>query len=223
MLITFSGLDGAGKSTLIEFVSLMMARQHRTVAILRLNDQVGLYACLRAIRDWLQGQRTSELPPGTPDPRSRHKDHGHGVRGAMSRLRGAVLWNDTLRRLIYPIDLVIFLAYRAYLERIRGRVLIMDRYFYDTLVDVSSGQPRLWLRLLERVTPLPTVPVFLDVTPEESHRRKGEFSVAYLRRRYEAYQRVFARVPGAVRIANHDLEQTKAALVQAIGDRNGAR
>jgi len=201
----------------------MMERQHRPVAVLRLNDQVGVYAGLRAIRDWLRGKRAAELPPGTPDPRSRHKDHGRGVRGAMSRLRSAVLWNDSLRRLIYPIDLVIFLAYRAYLERIRGRVLIMDRYFYDTLVDVSTGQPRLWVRVLERVTPLPTVPVFLDVTPEESHRRKGEFSVAYLRRRYDAYQRVFARVPGAIRIANHDLEHTKMALLQAIGDRNGAR
>lgn len=223
MLITFSGLDGAGKSTLIEFVSQMMERHHRPVAVLRLNDEVGVYAGLRAIRDWLRGRRVAELPPGTPDPRSRHKDHGPGVRGAMSRLRSAVLWNDTLRRLIYPIDLVIFLAYRVYLERVRGRVLIMDRYFYDTLVDVSSGQPRPWLRVLERVTPVPTVPVFLDVTPEESHRRKGEFSVAYLRRRYEAYQRVFARVPGALRIANQDLDQTKAALLQAIGDRDGAR
>lgn len=222
MLITFSGLDGAGKSTLIEFLSATLERQRRPVAVLRLNDQVGVYAYLRALRDFVRGRRDEQLPPGTPDPRSQRQPPKRGLWGLVARLRTSTLWNLPLRRLLYPIDLFVFLGYRAYLEKVRGRVLIMDRYFYDTLVDVSSGQDRLWTRLLERITPMPTLPVFLDVTPEESHRRKGEFSVEYLRRRYTAYQQVFARVPGAMRIVNNDLDQTKAALLRAIGDPNGA-
>ena len=107
-------------------------------------------------------------------------------------------------------------ASRAYLERARGRVLIMDRYFYDTLVDLTNGRPGPWTRLLERLTPRPTVPVFLDITPEESFRRKREFTIDYLRRRADAYRRVFDRVPNAVRLPNDDLERTKAALLRAI-------
>lgn len=220
MLITFSGLDGAGKSTLIEFLSETFERQRRPVAVLRLNDQVGVYAYLRALRDTLKGRRARPLPPGTPDPRALPKHQSRGLRGFLAGLRTALLWNEPLRRFIYPIDLLVFLAYRAYLEKVRGRVLIMDRYFYDTLVDVSGGRDRVWTRLLERITPMPTLPVFLDVTPEESHRRKGEFSVDYLRHRYDAYQQVFARVPGTMRIVNNDLDKTKAALLQAIGDRS---
>ena len=223
MLITFSGLDGAGKSTLIDFLQGALERQRRQVVVLHLNDQVGVYAALRWLRDRARGRRVDELAPGAPDPRSQklQRAPARGWRGRLGRLRTGLLWNKPLRRVLYPIDLLVFFCYRAYLEKVRGRVLIMDRYFYDTLVDVANGRDHLWSRLLERLTPRPTVPVFLDITPEESFRRKREFSIEYLRARSEAYHHMFARVPGAVRIVNDDLAQTQAALLGAVRDRGG--
>lgn len=225
MLITFSGLDGAGKSTLIEFLSATLEGQRHSVVVLHLNDQVGVYASLRALRDRVLGRRPDLLAPGAPDPRSQKltRPAPRGLRGLLLRLRTAIVWNKSFRRLLYPIDLFIFLCYRAYVEKAKGRVLIMDRYFYDTLVDVSNGRERLWTRMLERMTPEPTVPVFLDITPEESFRRKGEFTVEYLRRRSDAYHSVFARVPGTVRIVNANLDASKAALLHAVGDRTEGR
>lgn len=218
VLITFSGLDGAGKSTLIDFLSTTLQGRQQPVAVLHLNDQVGVYALLRAVRDRMRGGRPESLAPGAPDPKSQklQRPAPRGLRGALSRLRTVLLWNKPLRRLLYPLDLMIFACYRAWLERVQGRVLIMDRYFYDTLVDVTNGERGLWTRLLERLTPRPTVPVFLDITPEESYRRKREFTIEYLRRRSDAYRRVFDRVPGALRLVNDDLERTKAALMRAI-------
>jgi thymidylate kinase len=223
VLITFSGLDGAGKSTLIDFLQGALEQQRRRVVVLHLNDQVGVYAFVRSLRDRLRGRREDALAHGAPDPRSQklQRPAPGGLRGALGRVRTALLWNKSLRRLLYPIDLAVFLCYRAYLEKVRGRVLIMDRYFYDTLVDVSNGRERVWTRLLERLTPQPTVPVFLDISPEESFRRKGEFSIEYLRQRSNAYRHVFARVPGAVRIVNEDLARTQAALLDALRDRGG--
>lgn len=225
MLITFSGLDGAGKSTLIEFLSATLERQRHSVVVLHLNDQVGVYASLRALRDRVLGRQPDFLAPGAPDPRSQklRRPAPRGLRGILSRLRTWILWNKLFRRLLYPIDLLVFLCYRAYIEKAKGRVLIMDRYFYDTLVDVSNGRERLWTRMLERITPEPTVPVFLDIAPEESFRRKGEFTIEYLRRRSAAYHSVFARVPGTVRIVNDNLDASKAALLHAVGDRSGGR
>jgi thymidylate kinase len=222
VLITFSGLDGAGKSTLIEFLKSTLEGGRHPVAVLHLNDDVGVYAFLRRLRDRLHGGAPPPLAPGTPDPRSQKLQRGTrgGLRGLGSRLRTAVLWNKSLRRLLYPVDLLVFQCYRTYLERARGRVLIMDRYFYDTLVDVTNGQRSLWTRLLERLTPRPTVPVLLEISPEESFRRKGEFTIDYLRHRAAAYHRVFARVPGAVQIANDDLERTKSALLGVIRQRD---
>ena len=218
VLITFSGLDGAGKSTLIEFLTTTLEGRHQPVTVLHLNDQVGVYAFLRGLRNRLRGAPDDELVPGAPDPKSQklQRPAPRGLRGALSRLRTALLWNKGLRRLLYPLDLAIFVCYRAYLERARGRVLIMDRYFYDTLVDLTNGRPGPWTRLLERLTPRPTVPVFLDITPEESFRRKREFTIEYLSRRADAYRRVFDRVPNAVRLRNDNLERTKAALLKAI-------
>ena len=218
VLITFSGLDGAGKSTLIEFLTATLEGRRQPVTVLHLNDQVGVYAFLRGVRNRLRGAPEDGLVPGAPDPKSQklQRPAPRGLRGALSRLRTALLWNKGLRRLLYPLDLAIFVCYRAYLERARGRVLIMDRYFYDTLVDLTSGRPGPWTRLLERLTPRPTVPVFLDITPEESFRRKREFTIEYLSRRADAYRRVFDRVPNAVRLRNDNLERTKAALLKAI-------
>jgi thymidylate kinase len=223
VLITFSGLDGAGKSTLIEFLTTELEGRRLPVTVLHLNDQVGVYAFLRAVRDRLRGTRAVSLAPGAPDPKSQklQRPAPRGIRGALNRLRTALLWNKALRRLLYPLDLMIFVCYRAYLERAKGQVLIMDRYFYDTLVDVTKGERGPWARLLEFLTPRPTVPVFLDITPEESYRRKREFTIEYLRLRSDAYRRVFERVPGALRLVNDDLERTKVALLEAVAERGG--
>jgi thymidylate kinase len=223
VLITFSGLDGAGKSTLIDFLQGALEQQRRRVVVLHLNDQVGVYAFLRSLRDRARGRPADQLAPGAPDPKSQklQRAPARGFRGALERARTALLWNKPLRRVLYLIDLLVFVCYRAYLEKLRGRVVIMDRYFYDTLVDVANGRDRLWTRLLERLTPQPTVPVFLDITPEEAFRRKREFSLEYLRRRSDAYRHVFARIPGAVCIVNEDLGRTQAALLGAVRARGG--
>lgn len=225
MLITFSGLDGAGKSTLIDFVSTTLEGEHRAVRVLHLNDEVGIYAVLRALRDRIVGRREAALAPGAPDPKSQklQRPAPRGWRGVASRWRTALVWNKPVRRLLYVVDLAIFQCLRLWLEAIRGRVLIMDRYFYDTLVDVTNGRPRVWTRVLERLTPEPTIPVFLDISPEESFRRKREFTIDYLRQRADVYQNVFARVPGAVRLINTDLERTKAALLDVLRTRGGGK
>src|SRR5205807_8131704 len=117
MLITFSGLDGAGKSTLVRWLQQTLERQNRRVVVFHMNDHVGVYAYLRRLRNQLGG-----APPR------------NGGAGALRRVRDALLWGRVLRRVIYPLDLLLFLVYRLYHESIRRRVVIMDRYFYDTLV-----------------------------------------------------------------------------------------
>jgi hypothetical protein len=224
VLITFSGLDGAGKSTIIAWLKDTLERDDREVAVFHMNDHVGAYAYLRALRDLVFGgpPRAFAGPdepgqPGAGSPGSARPS----LQERMWRLRIAIIWNKPLRRLLYVLDLMVFWCYRFYIERVKRQILIMDRYFYDTLVDVSDGRHWFWIRLLERITPTPEVPVFLDIQPEESYSRKGEYSVAYLRARWIAYKTVFPWVRAAVTLPNRDLSAAQAALRTIVMERLG--
>jgi hypothetical protein len=183
-----------------------------------MNEHVGLYACLRSARNALLNP-PAQAPTGPSTGSAKAGGLHRRVKPVLRRVRNAVVWNKPLRRWIYLLDLVVFYCYRLVVEHLRGQVLIMDRYFYDTLVDVSDGRRWFWVRLLERITPTPTVPVFLDIGPEESFQRKGEYSVEYLRRRYLAYGQVFSWIPAAVCIVNHDLDATRVALWRSVAER----
>jgi hypothetical protein len=223
-------LDGAGKSTLIEWLKATLERERRPVAIFHMNDHVGLYAYVRFVRDRLLGGSPNvkwdgaaaapEGSAGSVQPASAAR------RGRVASLylaiRNALVWSKVLRRLIYPFDLLVFLCYRFHIEMVKRQILIMDRYFYDTLVDVSDGRRWWWIRLLERITPTPDVPVLLDIGPEESYARKGEHSVEYLRRRWVAYKTVFPWVRSSVLLANDDLAAAKATLHRVVRERIGA-
>ena len=206
MLITFSGLDGAGKSTLIESVVRTLARANRPAAVLHMNHDLGVYAVIRSLARALRPRNAARGAPaavrGAP---RRGLGSAPGARGAARRLRHAIVWNKGLRTLLYPIDLMMFLAVRLYVERVRGHVLIMDRYFYDTLVDVFAERRRGVLKVLQSLTPTPSVAIYVDVTPEEAFARKGEYSVPYLQRRVSAYRTILESAPATVIIRNTDL------------------
>src|SRR5256886_11334961 len=76
MLITFSGLDGAGKSTLVRWLQKTLERQNRRVVVFHMNDHVGGDAYLRRLRNQLGG-----APP----------IRGTGGGGALHRVRNALL------------------------------------------------------------------------------------------------------------------------------------
>ncbi|HYL22437.1 MAG TPA: hypothetical protein VEU74_11795 [Gemmatimonadales bacterium] len=226
MVITFSGLDGAGKSTLIDWLEGELERRHRPVTVLHMADDVGVYAGLRAARDSLQrlfGTRGERDGAGANGRASRPRWAGpppaRSLVGLADRIRHAILWSKPVRRVLYPVDLLIFLMIRFYVATIRGRILLTDRYFYDTLVDVADDGRWYWVRLLERLTPAPDMPVFLDVSPEESYARKGEYSVAYLTRRSAAYRHIAPLIPSAVVLPNVNLDDTRRALARAISER----
>ena len=204
---------------MIEWLRHTLEAENHRVAVFHMNDHVGVYAYLRATRDALRRLRGRH-----PGPASIPKPPSEALRSAplIRRIRYALVWNKQLRRWIYPLDLLVFLAYRLYLEKAKKQILIMDRYFYDTLVDVSDGRHWGWVRLLEKLTPTPHVPIYLDITPEESYARKGEYSVEYLKRRRTAYRTVFPWVESGVTLVNRDIDASKAELRAIVQNRLGA-
>jgi thymidylate kinase len=210
-LITVSGLDGAGKSTLVACLQRELEGRARRVTVLHQNDHVGVFAWTRALRDRLRGWS----PPPDAPPRLEPSPTRLG------RLRDRVVWSSVLRGALYPLDLLLFLGYRAWIELVRGRVLLMDRYFYDTLVDLATRGPRHRAFPLLRLTPTPDLALLLDVAPEEAFARKREYTVDYLARRADSYRALFPRIPSALRLRADTAEDVHAAAVAALRERVG--
>ena len=216
MLITFSGLDGAGKSTLISYVEELLVELEVKSTVLTMYDHVGLYATIRRLRDTISAATDTASDDGLPaeNRRSRHRRGiGHGI--------VAVVRSRLAKQFVYVIDLLCFLLFRFYTEVVRRRVLILDRYFYDSLADIAKG-PLSWIYIRGFLwfTPRPQLALFIDVPAEIAFARKGEYTVEYLRKRRDTYVKIFLLDRGqVVMLENDDIDTTRARLRELILDR----
>lgn len=211
MLITFSGLDGSGKSTLVEYMKESLQKDDRKVAVSHMNYDIGLYAVLRSLTKITTKDKSHA-------PRDRAFENNFNTKTA--KLRYRLVWNKGLRRLVYPLDVLIFVGYRFYVEKMNRQVLIMDRYFYDTLVDITGPRPSLHTRFLSWLTPTPNLSIYLDCNPEKAFGRKHEYSVDYLNRRRLSYLKLISNLPSMLVVStDQDLDSTRLNLTNAVRER----
>lgn len=216
MLITFSGLDGSGKSTLVEYLKERLERENKEVVVSHMNYDVGLYSLLRFART--KFAKTNGRAAQMHAPRDRAFENDFQTK--IAKLRYRLVWNKGLRFLIYPLDVLFFLFYRLYVERMNQRVLIMDRYFYDTVVDITGARRSFPTRLLSWLTPAPDLSIYLDCNAEKAFRRKHEYSVDFLNQRRLSYQKLLAGLPRMVVIStDQDLDATQLTLAGAVRER----
>jgi thymidylate kinase len=214
MLITFSGLDGSGKSTLVGSLKHSLEQDNRKVAVSHMNYGIGLYSAMRLLRNGVSRNKRPESHA------PRELAYENKFQSRVAKVRYLLVWNKSLRLLVYPVDVFIFLCYRFYVEKLKQQVLIMDRYFYDTLVDVTEARRSLRLRFLSWLTPRPTLPVYLDISPEKAFARKNEYSVDYLNRRRLSYHKLLSDLPGVLILSTEsDLDTTRSTVTSAIRER----
>jgi len=205
-LVTFSGLDGAGKTTLIDELARELRAHGRRVRVLTMYDDVSFYSRLRRLRDLFRSAGRSHAG-------SRAASAGTGPLYAIVR-------SAPVRRMAFFADVASLVIRRLAVTLRRDDVLILDRYLYDTLVDAADGG---WpsIPVLLRLAPLPDVPILVDVDPAHAFARKGEYDVVYLARRRSVYRDIFTRIDGAVVVRNDDLVSATAAVRDAVRHRLG--
>ena len=217
MLITFSGLDGSGKTTLIAQLIAALEASGRSVEHYTMYDDIGLYSIIRRMRGapWDLPKDADQQPAAVaslPKPSSPSRVALHA---ALKVVRGRAT-----KALLLPFDVSLFVIKRHRVTK-RADVMILDRYFYDSIVELR-GEESWWARIFLAALPAPELSVFVDVDPAVAFGRKGEYSIPELSRREWAYRWLFGRLPHGVVIRNDSLPEARAQLLKTAFDRLGS-
>ncbi|MCP4357182.1 MAG: hypothetical protein GY796_04075 [Chloroflexi bacterium] len=162
MLIVFSGLDGAGKSTQIELVLADLRTQGINPVYLWVRG--GYTPLFNAAKSVLRRLSGGRIVPPSGQSATRTK--------AMRQS-----WKRRLWLWLAMLDLIVVFGVQIRWWRWQGRPIICDRYIWDTLIDFrlnfsQEAVERWWLwRVLLQVTPIPDVAFLLLIPVEESVRR----------------------------------------------------
>jgi thymidylate kinase len=213
LLITFSGLDGSGKSTQIDNLRLYLRRRGLTVMVVAFWDNVVVLSRFREA--FVHKVYGSEQGVGSA---------GHPVHRRDKNVRK---WYLNLARCgLYLLDALNLAMVIANARRSHADVLIMDRYIYDELANLPPSVTKAWARMIRYLVPRPDIAYLLDADPELAQARKPEYPLDFLHVCRQAYLSL-AEVVGRMTIisplplpqATLEVEKALALLLGAVEER----
>ncbi|MDH4412418.1 MAG: hypothetical protein QE484_03885 [Rhizobium sp.] len=208
--LSVSGPDGAGKTTVIEFVLAELGLAYGADAL--------------AHRGHFRPSvlpRIAELAVAAGAKRTVDSDYSRPHRGSPSGFIGSLV------RLCYYLADYVHGYHRlvrpALTER---RIVLFDRYYHDVIADPGRSRIRLpnWLlRGFARLVPLPSYSFFISVRPEIARARKQELTRDQIERLNAAYGDL-ARRGRMIEITNNGFahEAASAIVDHIFADRDRA-
>lgn len=206
MIIAFSGLDGAGKSTQLHLLGERVIASGGKVRVL-----------------WGRGGYT----PGFEAAKSLFNGvlpRGGGVKQSDKKKREKIIRNPIVERiwlLIATLDLLVFWGLYVRLLRLFGYHILCDRYVPDTYLDFRRNFPDseftskpVW-RIAMSLVPRPTVHFIFLVDPVVSCKRSETKNEPFpddletLQWRYEEYEVILRSNPSAFIRVDGEKEKTE--------------
>lgn len=175
-VISFSGLDGAGKSTQIENLRQSLESAGFRTRLLTFWDDVVVGVKYR--EGFVHKVYKSERGVGAPGKPVARRD------------KNVRAWYLTIARsILYLLDAI---HLRRVLTRSRHSdvdVILVDRYIYDELVNLKLTRwpARAFVRLVRSFVPVPDIAYLLDADPEAAYARKPEYPVDFMRQCRASY------------------------------------
>jgi thymidylate kinase len=213
-LVSFSGLDGSGKSTQIDNLRATLAANGLNSTLLAFWDNVVVGTRYR--EGFVHKVYNSEKGIGAPDKPVNRQD------------KNVRRWYLSLARHgLYLLDAVHLRMVVRRARRSGADVIIMDRYIYDELANLPLGNPltRAFIRFVSWFVPTPDVAYLLDADIEAARARKPEYPVEFMHKCRRWYYQL-ANILGTMTVIPPlPLEEAKRAVVEAFETRlvtNGA-
>lgn len=205
MLISFSGIDGAGKSTQIGNLVSRLQNAGLNVSVVTFWDDVVM---LKGLREGA-GHKVFKGDKGVGSPEAPISRRDKNVRSPMLTV---------MRMAFYVLDALSLRRVAKKVRRSSADVVIFDRYIFDELANLELSNPfaRLYIAALMRLVPRPHVSFVLDANPEQAFARKPEYPLEFLHSNRNAYLRLAQTVGGITVVAPGSIEDAKGQVVERV-------
>jgi len=205
-IITFSGIDGAGKTTQIEALSSSLQKQGLRVVRLSFWDHVAVCSNLRAgvgnrALDSIHADSLAERTFAPKNNKHIRKWYLSAARAGLYVLDAARLHRLLATQLIRSCDVVIF-----------------DRYIYDQIANIysTSNAVRTYARMLLRRTPAPDLAFVLDASPAAAFARKPEYPLEFVHQNRQNFLLLRELVPQLIVISEAPAENVSSEICSHI-------
>ncbi len=201
---SFSGIDGAGKSTQIAALKAFVEGSGLNVTCLEFWDHVVVLSSLResASHTVFKGDKGV----GSPENPLHRRD---------KNVKSLPL---TAMRLFFYLGDSLSLCWIVRRLRMQKEgFVIFDRYIYDELANLPLNNwfIRGFVRLVLKLVPKPDAAFLIDAQPEAARTRKPEYPLDFIRQNRESYLRL-AKLAGMTVVEGPSIEEAEAKVRQAV-------
>jgi len=201
--VSFSGVDGAGKSIQIEALRAWLDAQGLRVRTIAFWDEV---ATLTGIREGA-GHTIFKGEKGVGSPGKPVKRRDKNVQS------WPMLW---VRLCLYALDV---LSTRIQVRKALASdtdFIIFDRYIYDQFANLNlrNRLVRGYVRFLMKVVPRPDVSYVLDADPMQARARKPEYPLEFIHLNRRAYLDLADLIGGITIVSPGSMEQVRAEVLR---------